>query len=125
MRSRDLLKLGLLIQNGGVWNGRRLLSAKYVAEATSPQVRACRDRLLGYFWAIPDVSVNGTPTKTIMKHGVHGQTIYVVPEHGLVVVFTAGGLVQEKGASETRELRPMLQQNIIPAFVSKRKEATK
>ena len=52
-----------------------------------------------------------------MKHGVHGQTIYVVPEYGLVVVFTAGGLdVQKKGANEPRELRLMLQQDIIPAF---------
>ena len=53
-----------------------------------------------------------------MKHGVFGQTIYVVPEYGLVVVFTAGGLdVQKKGANEPRELRLMLQQDIIPAFM--------
>jgi len=124
LRSRDLLKLGLLIQNGGVWNGQRLLSAKYVTEATSPHVRAGEDRSLGYFWALPDVSVDGTPTKTIMKHGVFGQTIYIVPEYGLVVVFTAGGLdVQKKGANEPHELRLMLQKDIIPAFVSKMKKA--
>jgi len=42
------------------------------------------------------------------------------------VVFTAGGLdVQKKGANEPRELRLMLQQDIIPAFVSKKKKATK
>jgi CubicO group peptidase (beta-lactamase class C family) len=122
MRSRDLLKIGLLIQNGGVWNGKRLLSAKYVTEATSPHVRH-KDRSHGYFWALPDVSVNGTPTKTIMKYGAYGQTIYVVPEHGLVVVFTAGGIAQKKGASETRELRPMLQKDIIPAFVSNKQKA--
>ena len=69
------------------------------------------------------VSVNGTPTKTIMKYGAYGQTIYVVPEHGLVVVFTAGGIAQKKGASETRELRPMLQKDIIPAFVSNKQKA--
>jgi len=126
LRSRDLLKIGLLVQNGGVWNGQRLLSAKCVAEATSPHVRAGGDRSLGYFWAIPDVSVNGAPTKTIMKHGVFGQTIYVVPEYGLVVVFTAGGLdVQKKGANEPRELRLMLQQDIIPALVPRKKRAKK
>ena len=54
-----------------------------------------------------------------MKHGVFGQTIYVVPEYGLVVVFTAGGLdAQNKSANEPRELRVMLQQDIIPAFMS-------
>jgi len=93
LRSRDLLKLGLLIQNGGIWNGQRLLSAKYIEAATSPHVRAPgADISHGYFWALPYVSVSGTLTKTIVKHGVFGQTIYVVPEYGLVVVFTAGGL---------------------------------
>ena len=52
-----------------------------------------------------------------MKFGAFGQAIYVVPEYDLVVVFTAGGLrVQKEGASEPRELRPMLQQDILPAF---------
>jgi len=127
MRSRDLLKLGLLVQNAGVWNGQRLLSAEYIEAATSPHVRKPRaDRSHGYFWALPDVSVNGAPTKVIMKHGVFGQTIYVVPEYGLVVIFTAGGQdVQKKGANEPLELRLMLQQDIIPALVSKKKKATK
>ena len=28
-----------------------------------------------------------------MKHGVHGQTIYIVPEHGLVVVVNMNDMV--------------------------------
>lgn len=116
MRSRDLLKLGLLVQNGGVWGGQRLLSQEYLDEATSPQAPH-KDGSHGYFWTLPDVTVNGTPTRTIMKFGAFGQAIYVVPEYDLIVVFTAGGLrVQKKGASEPRELRPMLQQDILPAF---------
>ena len=39
------------------------------------------------------------------------------------MVFTAGGIAQKKGASETRELRPMLQKDIIPAFVSNKQKA--
>ena len=116
MRSRDLLKLGLLVQNGGVWDGQRLLSQEYLDDATSPHARH-KDGSHGYFWTLPNVAVNGTPTRTIMKFGAFGQAIYVVPEYDLVVVFTAGGVgVQKKGASEPRELRPMLQQDILPAF---------
>ena len=42
----DISKLGLLYLNRGVWNGTRLLSEKWVAEATSP---------------ISDNSMNGSP----------------------------------------------------------------
>lgn len=45
-----------------------------------------------------DVRTTRTPPRTIMKGGVHGQVIYVVPKPAYVIVFTAGGLdMQKKG----------------------------
>ncbi len=45
-----------------------------------------------------DIRTTRTPPRTIIKGGVHGQVIYVVPKPALVVVFTADGVdMQKKG----------------------------
>jgi len=47
---------------------------------------------------LTDARTTRTPPRTIMKGGVHGQVIYIVPKPALVVVFTAGGVdMQKKG----------------------------
>jgi CubicO group peptidase (beta-lactamase class C family) len=60
MRTEDLLRLGKLYLDDGVWNGERILSRRYVAEAIAPQVPSALypgvtggDGSLGYgyqFW---------------------------------------------------------------------------
>src|SRR5579862_8183589 len=40
LRSRDLLKLGQLYLNGGLWNGKRVISADWVARSIAPHARA-------------------------------------------------------------------------------------
>jgi len=43
LRSRDLLKLAQLYLNGGLWNGKRLISADWVARSIAPHARARED----------------------------------------------------------------------------------
>ena len=79
----DIVKLGLLYKNGGVWNGRRLLSEHWVKTATSP---------------ISDNSCNGTPDwcagygyqfwvnarEGFRGDGAWGQLCVVLPAHDMV-----------------------------------------
>lgn len=74
---RELSKIGLLLGNGGVYEGVRILSENYVKEATSIQ-QMNREGGYGYFiWKYRDgFSVNGK----------WGQKCYVLPS-GIMVTY--------------------------------------
>jgi CubicO group peptidase (beta-lactamase class C family) len=86
-RTEDIAKLGLLYQQGGRWDGRQLLPADWVAQATSQQVanpnRENPDWCQGYgfqFW----MSRHG-----YRGDGAFGQFCVVLPEQDTVVAITA------------------------------------
>jgi CubicO group peptidase (beta-lactamase class C family) len=86
-RTEDIAKLGLLYLGGGRWNGRQLLPAGWVAQATSKQVdnpdREWPDWRQGYgfqFW----MARHG-----YRGDGAFGQFCVVLPEQDTVVASTA------------------------------------
>jgi CubicO group peptidase (beta-lactamase class C family) len=88
---RDMAKIGLLYLNHGQWNGKQILSEKWVAQATSSQTaQEPRDFDYGYLWWL-DKAAYGTKTVSIIEaNGWGGQYIFMVPELDLVCVITAG-----------------------------------
>lgn len=109
LRPRDLLKLGLLTLNGGVWIGKQLLNKAYIDEATSPHAIVNKNESYGYFWWVNRIKVKGKAHEVKTAFGAGGQMIYVIPEYDMVVVFTA-----EK--ADKRKLLKILQDAIVPAF---------
>ncbi len=78
-RSVDMLKLGLLYRQGGVWNDKRILSEGWCREATSPKVP---NGNYGYsFWLRPGKS-------QFIGNGLFGQHIYVSRENELAAAWT-------------------------------------
>lgn len=89
---RDYARFGLLMAQDGVWQGKRLLPANWVAEATRPdrpQVQPGKlyaGYQMGYqyqWWTFPgeDHAFTG--------QGVNGQFVYVNPAENLVIVMTS------------------------------------
>ena len=76
----ELSRLGLLLHNRGIFDGKRILSEEYVDEATSIQ-QMNREGGYGYFlWKYLDgFSINGK----------WGQKCYVLPQRKLMVSFLA------------------------------------
>ena len=72
----DLSKFGLMMINGGVYEGKRILSEEYIRMATSVQ-QSCREGGYGYFfWMYRDgFSMNGRLS----------QKCYVLPSRGIIV----------------------------------------
>jgi CubicO group peptidase (beta-lactamase class C family) len=101
--ARELARLGHLFLNGGEWNGKRLISADWVAAATSTQVPA--DLPLGHlesgidgrgvyalnWWTNglkPDGERKwpGVPPGAFSASGYNNNDMFVVPEWGMVIV---------------------------------------
>lgn len=80
----DMAKIGQLFLNGGMWNGNRIVSEKWVSDSTSEQSRwKQRDLPYGYLWWI-DEQDNGYAAM-----GDGGNIIYVSPDKNMVVASTS------------------------------------
>ena len=90
LRPRDAIKLGQVFLDDGVWNRRRVISQRWVAEATSFHTRLTSGNRDGYNWWLNDLQVGDRVFHTFGATGNGGQVISVVPELKLVVMFTGG-----------------------------------
>ncbi|MDZ4792869.1 MAG: serine hydrolase [Bacteroidota bacterium] len=95
MRSRDLLKFGLLYLKNGKWNGKQIIPKNLVTQSLKPQISTpFGDSLLsiGYsnqFWIYAD-HINGRLVNYGQAQGNGGQIIVIDRQNNLVLVTTAG-----------------------------------
>jgi len=91
LRSRDLAKIGQLVLNGGNWNGRQIVSQKWVKESTAAHIGPAHlTYFYGYQWWLGRSLVLGREVPWICAMGHGGQRIFAIPMLDLVAVFTAG-----------------------------------
>ena len=81
---RDLARLGLLHLRNGRWNGRRLLSRRWVRFVRTPAPTAPH---YGGFWWINHgrEAFRSLPEDTFYASGAFGQNALVIPSHDLVI----------------------------------------
>jgi CubicO group peptidase (beta-lactamase class C family) len=84
MLPRDLARIGQLMLRGGVWDGRGVVPAEWIARCTTSVVPIDETRDYGYQWYV------GRRERFWNASGNGGQRLYVVPERDLVVVTTSG-----------------------------------
>jgi len=90
MRSRDLLKFGLLYLNNGNYNGVQIIPELSAMEAQNLQFQAEPDYGYGFqIWIATDV-INGEPVTSVEANGNGGQVIAINKKYNMVIVITAG-----------------------------------
>ena len=109
VRSRDMIKMGMLVLGEGRWNGEQLIPKEYIARATSPIQLSYGKSYYGYFWWVDKFKVGDKEYVRKAGRGAGGQFIFILPELDLVIVITAhnkgmGTMLHEAAAK------------IIPAF---------
>jgi CubicO group peptidase (beta-lactamase class C family) len=89
LRSRDLLKLGQLYLDGGVWDDTQVVSRSWVEQSTRPHAQIDSKTSFGYLWWLGEFPSGERRLAAHYMAGAGGNKVVVVPEAGLVVVITS------------------------------------
>lgn len=76
MTTQDVARVGIMCLDGGMYNGKRIVSSEYLAEATRRQVNIANSPNYGYGFWLNEYGYNGS--------GAYEQTLIVMPERRLV-----------------------------------------
>lgn len=113
LRSRDLLKLGQLYLNKGLWSGKRVVSSAWVEASTMPHARAREDTDYGYLWWLHTFHAAGRDFGCFAMYGAGGNKVYIFPAQKLTVVVTTTNFHVTGAAALTDRL---LTDDVLPAL---------
>lgn len=90
LRSRDILKFGILYQNAGKWKDEQILPKDWVEQSLSSKITRPDPGGYGYqFWIFTD-TLQGKPMEWPTAVGNGDQRIFFDRKNDMVVVMTAG-----------------------------------
>lgn len=94
-RAIDYAKFGRLFLNNGKWNGKQVISEKWVSEATIEDKSVPRKYYPGYMGSGNNRTfykyqwwghANSDSTNTFLAVGNLGQTIYIIPHQKIIII---------------------------------------
>ena len=89
LRGRDLLKLGQVYLNNGMWKGKRIVSEDWVKTSTRPHVQVDGETEYGYFWWLKRYRAGNRKVLAYCMLGNGGNKVCVFPSLDMVVVVTS------------------------------------
>ncbi len=89
LSSRDLLKLGQLYANGGVWKGKQIVSKSWVERSLQPHARIDENTLYGYLWWMKTFKAGEKSYPAAFMTGNGGNKVVLIPSLDMAVVITA------------------------------------
>ena len=110
MRSRDMMKWGLLVRQQGQFNGEQLIPAAFITQAISRLCEPSETNSYGFFFWQNNAEVGETKTKCITCRGAGGQFIFFFPKYDVISVVTS----HNKGMGPLLKILP---NRILPSFL--------
>lgn len=113
MKPRDMAKIGFLMLNSGRWNGKQIISQKWINQSTRDHAKSKSYRGYGYLWWTGKHLFGEQIIAGYWAAGNGGNYIFVCPALSFVAVFTGGNY------TNILEVQPlgMLINYIIPAML--------
>ena len=111
----DLVKLGELYLDEGMWDGRRIVSADWVRASTAPQLtkeQAASDGQYGYLWRVED------DPATYTAAGAWCQLVTVIPSRRVVGVITADDSAGYDAGRVCDDLWPIVVEVLFEPLIS-------
>lgn len=113
LRPRDIARIGRLVLDRGAWQGKRIVSAGWIEQSTAPQIAAEDQVDYGFQWWLGRSRVDGREIRWTAGIGWGGQRLFLVPDHDLLVVVTAG--LYDRPDLQDRLGRTVLDRFVLPA----------
>lgn len=90
LKPADMMKIGLLVMDNGVWNNQQIISEKWISKVVQPHIATnLGESEYGYFWWINEYAVcQGRTVTVVSAEGAGGQKLYIFPDYKLVIAFT-------------------------------------
>ena len=89
LRTRDIAKFGYLFLHDGTWKGKQVISRDWVKLATQKHIKIPNQNdHYGFCWWPGSMRRGGKEIDYIASFGYGGQTLYLIPEKDLIIVFT-------------------------------------
>ena len=89
MRSRDMMKWGLLVRQQGKFNGEQLIPTDYIEQATSPLCAPSETNSYGFFFWQNVAEIGETKQECVTCRGAGGQFIFFFPKQDVIAVVTS------------------------------------
>lgn len=112
LTGRDLLKIGQLYLNGGIWQGKRIVDESWVRASTQPHAQIDDETEYGYLWWLKAFKSGGKSYPAFFMSGNGGNKVAVFPGLDLAVVITSTNY-NTRGMHEQTE--KLLTDYILPA----------
>ncbi len=109
MRSRDMMKWGLLVRQHGQFNEQLLIPPEFMKQATSPLCEPSETNSYGFFFWQSNAEVGETKTECITCRGAGGQFIFFFPKRDVIAVVTS----HNKGMGPLLKTLPS---RVLPSF---------
>jgi hypothetical protein len=91
LRPRDMGKIGLLVLNRGIWQGKRLISEEWITASVTGHIQTGIDNdKYGYQWWISEITSGKSAYRLIWANGLGSQFIFIFPDLDMVMVTTGG-----------------------------------
>ncbi len=125
--SSDMMKIGQMMLQKGMWNGNRIVSAAWLEQSTNTPVpipgfsyvkfsgsavAIPQPTYYGYYWYKEEIRTKTFRENVVFASGNGGQYLMLIERLGLVVVFTQGNYNSWKA----KKAFDLLARFIIPAF---------
>jgi CubicO group peptidase (beta-lactamase class C family) len=91
LRTRDLAKFGMLFLRDGRWKDTQVISKEWVETSTTHHVTPVQNRGFGYLWWRGSFTIKNEKLDFFYAAGYGGQSLQLVPELDLMIVFTCHG----------------------------------
>jgi len=115
MRSRDLLKFGLMYDRKGVWHGKEIIDPKWVEESFKPNLQQPWGGSYGYqFWLWQD-TIKNKIVPFVYCDGKGDQKIIFDKTNDLLIVATAGNYEKRDIKNSVYEL---LKKYVYPSLIN-------
>jgi CubicO group peptidase (beta-lactamase class C family) len=127
MLPADMLKLGELVRQDGMWRGKRIVSSSWLRESTAATITIpgfsfaeiggataaiTQPARYGYYWYREKIRTAASDVDVLFASGNGGQYIMIIRELGLVIVFTQGNY----NSRSAKRAFDILIKYILPAF---------